>query len=173
MSDPIVVEYAITLTQPWASLMALGAKQIETRGRRTNFRGWIAIHAAKGYPNECRALCRTNPFHEALLDNLVDPDSLPTGVVVAVTRVVHCLTTAELLVLSKLPERAQVDALHAFGVHTLRGVTERERAFGNYDWGRFGYLTTDVRRLRDPMPMRGSQTIPWRMPRAITEEDLI
>ena len=38
---------AITLWQPWASLIAVGAKTIETRGWATNYRGPLAIHAAK------------------------------------------------------------------------------------------------------------------------------
>lgn len=37
---------ARTLHQPWASLMAVGLKYIETRGQRTNVRGRVAIHAA-------------------------------------------------------------------------------------------------------------------------------
>ena len=38
---------AITLHQPWASLIALGVKTIETRSWATKHRGPIAIHAAK------------------------------------------------------------------------------------------------------------------------------
>jgi activating signal cointegrator 1 len=41
---------AITLTQPWATLVAIGAKRIETRSWPTNYRGPLAIHAAKGFP---------------------------------------------------------------------------------------------------------------------------
>lgn len=37
----------ITLWEPWASLIAVGAKMIETRSWNTNYRGRIAIHAAK------------------------------------------------------------------------------------------------------------------------------
>ena len=40
---------AITIYQPWASLKACGAKKFETRGWATNYRGPIAIHAAKQY----------------------------------------------------------------------------------------------------------------------------
>ena len=41
---------ALTLTQPWASLVAIGAKRIETRSWSTPYRGLLAIHAAKGFP---------------------------------------------------------------------------------------------------------------------------
>lgn len=38
---------AITLYEPWASLMAIGAKVNETRPSRTRHRGDICIHAAQ------------------------------------------------------------------------------------------------------------------------------
>ena len=38
---------ALTLWQPWASLVALGVKTIETRSWSTTYRGPLAIHAAK------------------------------------------------------------------------------------------------------------------------------
>ncbi|MDP3561746.1 MAG: ASCH domain-containing protein [Legionellaceae bacterium] len=37
---------ALTIKQPWASLIAQGIKDIENRTWRTNFRGRIYIHAA-------------------------------------------------------------------------------------------------------------------------------
>ncbi len=47
----VVQEYemsvrAITLWQPWASLVALGLKRFETRSWPTNYRGKLLIHAA-------------------------------------------------------------------------------------------------------------------------------
>jgi len=39
-----------TLTQPWASLVAGGAKHNETRDWYTSYRGLLAIHAAKTFP---------------------------------------------------------------------------------------------------------------------------
>lgn len=41
---------ALTLHQPWASLVAIGAKTIETRSWRTSYRGPLAMHAAKRSP---------------------------------------------------------------------------------------------------------------------------
>lgn len=38
---------ALTLYQPWASLVALGLKKIETRSYPTKVRGHLAIHAGK------------------------------------------------------------------------------------------------------------------------------
>lgn len=38
---------ALTIRQPWASLVALGVKTIETRSWSTSYRGPLAIHAGK------------------------------------------------------------------------------------------------------------------------------
>jgi hypothetical protein len=43
---------ALTVRQPWASLIVLGFKQIETRTRDTKHRGPLAIHAGLHLP--CR-----------------------------------------------------------------------------------------------------------------------
>ena len=41
---------ALTIRQPWASLIALGVKTIETRSWPTRYRGPIAIHAGLRHP---------------------------------------------------------------------------------------------------------------------------
>ena len=38
---------AFTLTQPWASLIAIGLKMHETRSWRTSYRGPLLIHASR------------------------------------------------------------------------------------------------------------------------------
>ena len=43
---------AITILQPYASLIVAGAKQYETRSWDTPYRGIIAIHAGKNKPFE-------------------------------------------------------------------------------------------------------------------------
>lgn len=59
---------ALTLTQPWATLVITGRKRFETRGWRTGYRGQIAIHAAKGMPGWAK---------EAASEFGFDPASLP------------------------------------------------------------------------------------------------
>lgn len=41
---------ALTLHQPWASLVALGVKTIETRSWSTKYRGQLVIHAGRSLP---------------------------------------------------------------------------------------------------------------------------
>lgn len=53
MTEPTVTLSALTLTEPWASLCASGAKTLETRvGPVLNrFTGPLVIHASKGRPD--------------------------------------------------------------------------------------------------------------------------
>jgi|SRR5690242_8015772 len=69
---------AITLIQPWASLIADGIKTIETRSWPTNYRGPIAIHAGKGVDAE------------ACKDFGYDPVSIRKGCVIAVGVLTDC-----------------------------------------------------------------------------------
>lgn len=41
---------AITLHQPWASLVVVGAKTVETRSWATSYRGPLVVHAGKRPP---------------------------------------------------------------------------------------------------------------------------
>lgn len=92
---------ALSLTQPWASLIAVGAKRFETRSWSTSWRGLVAIHAAKGFPRPCRELVNSSPFAEALdpLDlgvGAIDPWVLPRGAVLCIARLVDVHPTDEL-----------------------------------------------------------------------------
>jgi hypothetical protein len=44
---------AISIRQPWASLIVLGYKKIENRSWYTKYRGPILIHASKGFDRDC------------------------------------------------------------------------------------------------------------------------
>lgn len=52
---------AITLWQPWASLIASGLKTIETRSWKTEYRGLLAIHAAARIETDGRRKFPTIP----------------------------------------------------------------------------------------------------------------
>jgi len=138
---------AISLWQPWASLVALGAKRIETRHWPTNVRGTIAIHAAKKWNRELGGICLEMPFRVALwpIDfEPVEPDALPRGAVVAVADLYTCapITFAG----SGRP-----------GTLDPAAITREERAFGNYEAGRYAWGLRNVRRLAEPIPFRGAQ----------------
>ena len=78
---------ALTLWQPWASLVAAEVKRSETRSWRTNYRGPIAIHAAKFMPAKLDPLWRI-AVEDRLHGSL---DSLPRGAIVAFARLVEII----------------------------------------------------------------------------------
>lgn len=125
---------AITLTQPWATLVAIGAKRIETRSWRTDYRGPLAIHAAKGLPKWVWNWYTQNSWARAALgiESYSDLLAMPRGAIVAITR----LTVVQ-------PVSAIV-------------VDDRERAFGDYSAGRFAWLLTNIECLPKPIEAKGA-----------------
>lgn len=60
---------ALSLTQPWATLLVCGQKRIETRAFRPQVVGQgdvIAIHAASRMKSSDRQLCMIDPFKKSL-----------------------------------------------------------------------------------------------------------
>jgi len=134
---------AITLTQPWATLVAIGAKKIETRSWRTEHRGPIAIHAAKNMPRSASALIGREPFRRHLYPAPVyvgRPCHLPRGVIVATAVLVAVRPTK---------------FLSGPSVHVPDPSTD-EYAFGDYTPGRFMWFLEDVVALSEPVPARGA-----------------
>jgi hypothetical protein len=132
---------AITLTQPWATLVAIGAKRIETRTWSTNYRGPLAIHAAKGFPRDAIELALEEPFRSTLARAGVKRlDDLPRGAVVATARLVECRSTT--------PD--MIDG------SWVAGLSDLEDAFGDYSPGRYGWVLADVEPLAEPVPARGA-----------------
>lgn len=125
---------ALTLTQPWASLVACGAKTIETRSWRTPYRGPVAIHAAKGFPADAKDFSRC-----IRLSVLFGPHyEYPLGVIVATARIVACIPTRE------LPETRRIIEVDPAARCTSFPFTDQERMFGNYDPGRWAWLLADI-----------------------------
>lgn len=132
----------LSLMQPFATLVAIGAKRIETRAWATTWRGPLAIHASARFPPATRALCAQGPFAAALAQaGIHNPAGLPLGAVVAVCRLADC-----------------------------RRITggdrppEPEASFGDYTPGRWAWVLDDVVMLTAPVPARGRLGL-WEWPR--------
>lgn len=167
----------ITLTQPYATLVAVGAKAIETRSWATSFRGPIAIHAAQGLGPVggklgLQALCADSPFREVIAPLVHEVHQtragerfpswdlmrLPFGAIVAVAELVSCVPV----------ESARFVGSASDGwSHERTGLswplTDQERAFGDYSPNRYAWLLADIRRLPTPIPYRGALGL-WRVP---------
>ena len=128
---------ALSLTQPWATLVAIGAKKIETRSWYAKYRGPVAIHASKGFPAWARDLCAGPPFSSALQAEGLTVLDLPTGAVLAVVDLWRVL---------------KVD----YNVTALLPPPEPEQSFGDYTPLRFAWYLRNIRRLDDPVPVKGA-----------------
>ena len=140
------------MTQPWATLVAIGANVIETRDWPTKYRGPFAIHAAKGFPPEAQALCRKPPFLNALMAaGYESPDELPRGAVVAVVNL-RSLLVCDRSTVKKVRARSKRGELPA-----------HEADFGDFSDGRYGFVLDDVWRVNPPVAASGMLGF-WELP---------
>lgn len=128
---------AISLMQPWASLMALELKRIETRSWDTKYRGPLLIHSSKKVIPLHRLFDDLNfeqrEFIFRALENAYDdPEKLPTGMIIAVCQLVETKPTESLTTLSWL-----------------------EKACGDYAPGRFGWIIGEMKRLEPGIHAKG------------------
>lgn len=140
---------AITLIQPWAELIAIGAKRIETRSWSTSYRGPLAIHAGLNTrfidPNGPEYICTEEPFYSALMKAIKfsDQEFMPLGCVIATCVLSTCVSIQNVLT-------------HVRGVCIPPAEQDPELSFGDYAPGRFAWILKDIEPLPHPVPARGS-----------------
>jgi len=126
---------ALTLWQPWATLVTVGGKRYETRGWRTNYRGVLAIHAAKS--KKAHSICHTEPFCTVLKNaGYSAPQWLPHGQIIAICK---------------------LTAIYQVTVINATNLSQQELAFGDFTPGRYAWHLENIRRLELPIPARGKQ----------------
>lgn len=109
----------------------LGIKTIETRHWQTDYRGDLAVHAAKRLARDeadwWAALARDDPRFPAV----------PTlGAIVGVVNLTDCVPTESL----------------------ISRLSDDEESWGNYGPGRYGWLADRHRPLATPIPYPGRQS---------------
>jgi hypothetical protein len=153
----------LTLHQPWASLVACGAKRIETRSWSTTYRGPLLIHAGLQRPprSEFEGWLMGGPVIpsqtvEEMIQALgvADFDTLPRGAVVAVAECTRC------------DKVTNDDAVHA-GIWRAVGPSlekaRREFLCGDYSVNRWMWLLWNVTPLPTPVAWRGQRRL-WAAP---------
>lgn len=141
---------AITVRQPWASLIAIGAKKIETRGWSLGYRGPIAIHAGKNFTPAARGFFYSQPFNKVLKDaGFVTAHDLPLGAIVAVATLTDVISTTDV----------RMDRL----LCPSDGTYSPESEFGDFSDGRFAWVLDDVQRVRPEILCNGRQGL-WHAP---------
>ena len=148
---------ALCVHQPWASMIARGAKIIETRSWRTRYRGPIAILATKRrriheliHAGACWNVCGALGRRMGEGDSVPLYDALPFGSVLAVGELVDC-RPVETFTIGELDGPRTPDMPHG----DLYQFSERQ--LGNYDLGRYGWVLANVQPLSEPLPWRGRQ----------------
>jgi hypothetical protein len=153
MNKPIL---AVTLHQPWASLIAWGLKRFETRSWSTPYRGRLIIHAGlvkdslkpidefitwwrgRLVPEAVRGDFPAQMVEAMTARGLERSSALPLGCAVCLVDLVACL---------------EIDAA------LIAGQTEQERLFGWWEVGRFAWQLENVRPFVPPLEVRGSQKL--------------
>lgn len=148
---------AISLWQPWASLMASGAKKIETRSWPTKYRGQLVICSAKkiipeGIKGSLAGQClrialqrlEGKRFDEGLVRQLVFDHpmvkihSWPYGYALAIGNLIDCIPTEEAVKMKLDPY---------------------ELIFGDYTSGRFAWIFSGMEPVERPFPIIGRQRL--------------
>lgn len=126
---------AISLWQPYASLLVDGPKIYETRDWRTDYRGPMAIHAAKRPPSG--VLQGLSPeARNAVLAHCPDVNALPLGCILGIGTLTAC---------------------HLITDKFIAGLSGTEYLLGDFRPGRFAWEFKDMTPLREPVPASGHQ----------------
>jgi activating signal cointegrator 1 len=159
---------SISLLQPWAQLVVMGAKRIETRSWNTQYRGPLLIHASKKIDQPQLELTLTEPFVSVLKSSgYVDHEQLsaylgkgkfmlPLGAIIGKVNLVQTIAFDQ----------------HRHAIENKTGVkfsndvfqfTDQELAFGDFGPGRYGWLLQNPVLFKNPIPYKGSLSI-WEFP---------
>jgi activating signal cointegrator 1 len=187
---------ALTLLQPWASLVAAGLKTIETRSWSTRYRGPLAIHASKGTAyhgfkvgdwslegyGDHREIRRLGAVKDGELvadrfrQGLAHP--APLGAVVATCRLV------DVVPMVNMAEEGAIRRLEIGDGGSLwisepdveevgepwGGDTVEisdQAPYGDFRPGRYAWLLEDIQPLGTPIPARGGRKLwEWKDPDA-------
>ena len=167
---------ALSLWQPWSSLVAIGAKSIETRGRYTSIRGPLAIHATKKWDAETWEPCLRDPTFATALgkygyhvkqpamrrgnNNPIAEHNLPLGAVLCIVNLIDCVkmgpprTSTYPVWLNAQSPKDYMDLL-----------TPNELAFGSYAPGRYALILEMIERFETPIPAIGQRMFGWKWTR--------
>lgn len=143
---------AFTVYQPYGSLIAYLAKIYETRARRTNYRGPVAIHAGLKHPYLwiCNLPRSTT---DAMIETLGGADlrDLPRGCVIATAELVECHG------ICVDPKTHRVSLFDSKGQQSGISLCSQELIFGDFRSGRYAWELANVKILAEPIPTRGYQ----------------
>lgn len=135
----------ISLLQPWATLVVMGAKKIETRSWNTKHTGDLLIHASL---NDKAARELTGiPGDETFKRFIRHSTDLKYGCIIGKVNLLQTGSTENFVKLSQDKHRS---GWHA----TIDWETELK--FGDYSPNRFGWILSDAVKFKKPTPASGT-----------------
>ena len=144
---------AITLTQPYAALIALGEKRVETRGWSTPYRGPLAIHAGRYNPKSAEYQAAFDePISDILASHgITNPQTdLIFSAVVCVVDLVACVRMSDLIV-------GRSDWLNERYEYQGERISKQEIELGYWRPERYAWVLRNPQLLRAPLVTRGYQ----------------
>ncbi len=132
---------ALTIREPWASLIVSTNKKFETRDWKRNYRGLLAIHSGKqSVPVEDYPLGL-----EEILDDLeITQDNLNNN-------------KGKIIAIATLKE------IHLMTDKFINEQSELERLTGFWEPGLYAWELTDIKPITQPIPARGMPGL-WTVP---------
>lgn len=128
---------AISLWQPWASLIAIKAKKVETRAWYTSYRGELLICAAKTMNSMYRDYYYSLPVIPMISETEPVPlEDLPRGKAVAKVQLIDCVKITRRLI-DKTPEN--------------------EKLVGDWKVDRFAFILDEIQAFKEPFHVKGQQ----------------
>jgi activating signal cointegrator 1 len=129
----------LSLLQPWASLVVIGAKKFECRSWKTEYRGSIIIHASGKKPNRREKLFfEQDSFFKKYIE---DMDFLPYGALIGKVVLKDIYRTEWLL------QNLEIAPYLNW---------EQEMAFDDYSPNRYAWHLEEAEKLEAVLPMKGS-----------------
>lgn len=134
----------ISLLQPWATLVVLGHKKIETRSWNTSYRGPLLIHASAGKNRICKDL--TLDFQQEFCQLQIPYyKDLPFGAIIGKVNMVGPVESRYCFEGNEFEDNGDVWK-----------INRQELAFGDYSENRYGWLFSDPVQFAKPVPAKGS-----------------
>lgn len=159
----------ISLWQPWATLVVIGAKMFETRHWSTKYRGPLAMHAAQIKRSARDGFDVEEVFYRPEFRRVLQaagyeaPRDLAYGALVGGVRLDAC----SIVIAKGFHFTHELDRIESGDA--MLAPDEPELSFGNFTPGRYGWKLSDPRRLSTPVPMSGRQGF-WEIDEQLLEE---
>ena len=152
----------LSILQPWATLVVIGAKKIETRSWNTKFRGPLLIHASQRKIKLQEGMFDLISEMEKITGFMDNYKNLPYGAIIGK---VDIISTESSYMISSILRREQENwRLHPNREFMNKFLAakidhESELVFGDYSPSRYGWLLSDAVEFANPIPAKGALSI--------------